>query len=96
MLVSLGIFLTDHIIRGLVGTTDVHAAELVQIPMELQDHTGLYRNIVMAFMDRGQYIPIARNFLFTAVSRCGFVLDQFLQPLIGGVDTLDPIGCLRT
>ena len=87
--ISLGIFLTDHIIRGFIGTTNVHAAELVQIPMQLQDHAGFHGDILVALMDGSQHITITGNFVLVAVSRFRFLLHQSLNTFIRCINTLN-------
>ena len=90
------ILFADYIIRWLIAATDAHTAELVQIPVKLQDHTGFDRNVLVALMDGSQYITISGDFFLTAVAWSGLVFDDFFQTLIGGIDALNSVGALRT
>ena len=87
-------FFGNHVVRIFEAAADGLAAELIQIPMKLQNNRRLRRNIIVAFVNGRQHITITGNLLFAASLGHGFLPDNFPQPIIRGDDALDAVGCL--
>jgi len=66
--------------------------ELVQISVELKDHTGRERHAGMIGMNGRQDLSIAGNLLLGAVLRRGLLLYKFPDSIRWGLDALDPVG----
>ena len=89
-------FLGDYIIGVLEAAADGLAAELVQIPMKLQNDGGLRRDIVVTLVDCGQHIAVTGDLFLAAGLRHSLVADNFLEAIIRRNDALDTVGCLGT
>ena len=82
---SITCLIPSHTVRSvntstsLIRSADAHTAELVQIPMKLQDHTGFYRDILIAFVDGSQHITVTSDFFFTAVTGVVLSLTSFFK-----------------
>ena len=64
--------------------------------MELQNHAGCDRDVVMALVDEVQNVAVAGDFAFIAVSGFGLFEHELAQAPVGGRDVLDSIRCART
>ena len=69
-------------------------AELVQIPMKLQDDGRIWRDIVMAFVNRRKNITVSGNLFFAAALGHGLFADDLFQSVVRGDDALDAVGRL--
>ena len=58
--------LGNHIIRAFETAADGLAAVLVQIPMQLQNDRWLWRDIVVALVDRRQHVAVSGDLFFAA------------------------------
>ena len=88
-------FFRDHIIRVFKAAANGRIAEFIQISMQLKNHIRSNGDIIIAFMNRVQNIAITGNFSFAPPLWCSLVHHDLFQPLIGGDDALDTVGCLR-
>ena len=64
----------------------------VQVPMELSDDIRNGRNIVMIFVNQGEYFTVPGNFLFRPIARFSFLADQSFQSFVTGAYSLNTVG----
>ena len=84
-------FFGNHVIRIFEAAADGLTAVFVQIPVKLQNDRWLWRNIVMAFMNRCKHIAVSGNLFFTASFWHCFITHDFLQSVIRGDNSLDAV-----
>ena len=87
--------LGDNVVRVLEAPADGHAAEFVQIPVELEDHTGANWDKLIVFVDCVQHIPVSGDLALAAAARRGFVPHDQFQAIVGCDDAFDPVRRLR-
>ena len=51
-------------------------------------------NVVVAFVDGGEYVAIAGDFLLGTIVWRGFSCNQCVESLVAGRDTFNTIGCV--
>ena len=87
-------FFGNHIIRVFEAAADGLAAVLVQIPMQLQNDRRLWRDIVVALVDRRQHVAVSGDLFFAAALGHGLFADDLFQAVVRGDDALDAVGRL--
>ena len=85
-------FLGNHIIRVFEAAADGLDAVLVQIPMQLQNDRRLWRDIIVALVDRRQHVAVSGNLFFAAALGHGLLADDFFQAVVCCDDALDAVG----
>ena len=75
-------FFGNHVIRIFEAAADGLPAVFVQIPVKLQNDRWLWRNEIVAFMDRCKHIAVSSNLFFTASLGHGFLADDLFQAVI--------------
>ena len=85
------LFFSNNVIAVLVVAAKSRVTEFVQIPVQLKNHVGTYRDKVVILMNRRQYIAVSGNFSFVAVPRSRLVPNDLLQPVIRGNDSFNPV-----
>ena len=78
-------------IAVLVVAAKSRVIEFVQIPVQLKNHVGTYRDKVVIFMNRRQYIAVSGNLSFVAIPRSRLVANNLLQPVVRGNDSFNPV-----
>ena len=85
-------FLGNHVVRVFEAAADGLAAELVQVPMQLQNDRRLWRDIVVALVDRRQHVAVSSDLFFAAGLGHGLFADDLFQAVVRGDDALDAVG----
>ena len=67
----------------------------VQVAMELQDHAGGDRDVIMTLVDEVENVTVASDLALVTVYWLGLFEHEFAQALVGGRDVLDPVRCAR-
>ena len=92
-LCPVGQFLCNHIIGILEAAADGCITEFIEIPMQLQNHAWSDGNIIIVFVNRIQHIPISGDLAFTPSLGRSLIHHDLFQPVIGGDDALNAVGC---
>ena len=85
-------FFGNHIIRVFEAAADGLAAELVQVPMQLQNDRRLWRDIVVALVNRRQHIAVSDDLFFAAALGHSLLADDLFQAAVRGDDALNTVG----
>ena len=88
---SIRLILCNDVVAVLIVPAKSRVIEFVQIPVQLKNHVGTYRDKVVILMNRRQYIAVSGNFPFVAVPRSRLVANNLLQPVIRGNDSFNPV-----
>ena len=62
--------------------------------MQLQNDHRLWRDIVVALVDRRQHVAVSGDLFFAAGLGHGLFADDLFQAVVRGDDALDAVGCL--
>ena len=74
------------------ATANTSLGVFVQIPVQLEDIGCTDGNVLIAFVDGIQHIPVAHDFFLIAVPGRGFLHAELLDSGIGGDDALNLVG----
>ena len=86
-----------NIVLGTFETTANATLRIfVQVPVQLEDIGCTDGNVLIAFVDGIQHIPVAHDFFLVAVPGCGFLHTELLDSSVCGDDSLNLVGCLST
>ena len=85
-------FFGNHIIRVFEAAADGFAAELVQVTMQLQNDRRLWRDIVVALVNRRQHIAVSDDLFFAAALGHSLLADDLFQAAVRGDDALNTVG----
>ena len=89
-------FFGNHIVRILEAAADGLTAELVQVPVKLQNDIRPRRDVVMALMNRREHVAVSGNLLFAAGLGHSFLADDLFQTVVRRNNAFDAVGCLGT
>lgn len=93
-LFSGGVALDDGIVAVFEMSAESEAGVSEQIAMQLEDCIWGRWNVVVAFVDGGEYVAIAGDFLLGTIVWRGFSCNQCVESLVAGRDTFNTIGCV--